>query len=75
MWSALPEEHATRADVEQFMRGEGLTAAEAGPSILFAYADGPRVPGSPVQSEWYLEFRFADDQLAEFAVEKPLLGP
>src|SRR5438094_723902 len=75
VWSALPEERATRKDVEQFLRDEDLTPAEAGRDILYTYADGPREPGSPVQSEWYIEFCFNDQQLVELGVEKRLIGP
>ena len=75
VWSGLPEGSVTRSDVEQFLREEGLTSAEASPDILYAYADGPREPGSPVQSEWYIEFRFEDQQLVGISVEKRLIGP
>jgi hypothetical protein len=75
VWSALPPRRATRADVEKFLQDEGLAAGEDGSTTLYTYADGPRVAGSPVQSEWYLEFRFAKGKLVELAVEKRLLGP
>ena len=75
VWSALPEEHVTRQHVERFLREEGLVPAVAGSNILYAYADGPRELGSPVQSEWYFEFRFADQQRVQLGIEKRLLGP
>jgi hypothetical protein len=64
-----------RRDVEEFLRKEGLAVAQAGPNVVFAYADGPRVPRSPVQTEWYLEFQFDDETLVQLGVEKRLIGP
>ena len=75
IWGALAEEHVTRSHIEQFFRDEGLVPCVIEPDIVYAYADGPRVPGSPVQSEWLIEFHFAEGLMTELLVEKRLLGP
>ena len=75
VWGSLPPDGARRQDVERFLSDEGLMAATDGASIVYAYADGPRAFGSPVQSEWYFEFQFSNQLLEALRVEKRLLGP
>jgi hypothetical protein len=75
VWSALPEDQATREDVEQFFEAEGLTASAAGPDVLYAYADGDRPQESVVQSEWLIEFHFTDAIADVLLIEKRLIGP
>ena len=80
VWAALPAapEQRDRAHVVAFLQHEGLIPAGADDDrTLYTYADGPREPGSLVECEWYLEFRFVrdDGRLGELAVEKRLVGP
>jgi len=76
VWSALPAEGAVLLDeVRAFLQREGLQFASPQQGVLYAYADGPHEQDSPVETEWYLEFRFVEDQLVELAVEKHLVGP
>jgi hypothetical protein len=75
VWSALPEHRATLEDVRRFLANEGLRPGELAGDALYAYADGPTEMGSPVQSEWYLEFQFVGDLLSVLAIEKRLVGP
>ena len=80
IWAALASnpEQRDRSGVWRFLEQEGLKAAEIDDGrVVYAYADGRSEPGSPVECEWYLEFRFdgADHRLGELAVEKRLVGP
>jgi len=80
IWAALPTDpkQRDRSGVRLFLEREGLKAAEIDEGrVVYAYANGPSKPGSPVECEWYLEFRFdgAGHRLGELAVEKRLVGP
>jgi len=80
VWAALPaaQEQRDKAHLLSFLEHEGLVAESIQQGkALYAYADGPREPSSPVECEWYLEFRCDRDggRLAEVTVEKRLIGP
>ncbi len=80
IWVALPTDpkQRDRSAVRRFLEHEGLKVAEIDDGqVVYAYADGPSEPGSPVECEWYLEFRFDSEghQLGELAVEKRFVGP
>ena len=75
VWSALADAPVSRRDVVRLLDTENLRWSEAGRDLIYTYADGPRQSGSPVETEWYVEFRFDDDRLAELSVEKRHIGP
>jgi hypothetical protein len=76
LWSALPAaDPVSKSAVLAFLRVEGLESVQPHKGLIYAYADGPQETGSPVETEWRLQFHFAADQLTELTVEKHLVGP
>ena len=76
IWNRLPTKGLVPPDqVLTFLEREGLKPVVEGEESLYAYADGPREPNSPVEVEWYLEFHFEANDLSWLAVEKHLVGP
>lgn len=65
----------TRQAVVDMLTNQGLVPVYLSPGRMYVYLDVPPSLDSPVQAEWYIEFRFASDALIGVDVQQRLVGP